>query len=131
MHKKTVKLCGIAIVLILVFTAVISSNSFTRTAKAEDAPTSETSVTSGFNIHEKTLATDFNSNEEPTITFFTHGMSGDSGHWSNNLQRPTAFIRQPRVVYNMTLIQFYPRFTMHYQTELKYILLCGQKCIFS
>lgn len=85
--KKTVKLCGIAIVLILVFTAVISSNSFTRTAKAEDAPTSETSVTSGFNIHEKTLATDFNSNEEPTITFFTHGMSGDSGHWSNNLQR--------------------------------------------
>lgn len=87
MHKKTVKLCGIAIVLILVFTAVISSNSFTKTAKAEDAPTSETAVNSGSDIHEQTLATDFNSNEEPMITFFTHGMAGDSGHWSNKLHR--------------------------------------------
>lgn len=87
MHKKTVKLCGIAIVLILVFTVVISSNSFTKTAKAEDTPTSETSVNSGSDIHEQTLATDFNSNEEPMITFFTHGMAGDSGHWSNKLHR--------------------------------------------
>lgn len=106
MHKKTVKLCGIAIVLILVFTVVISSNSFTKTAKAEDTPTSETSVNSGSDIHEQTLATDFNSNEEPMITFFTHGMAGDSGHWSNKLHRENGQYTTEKAFYNCTSLYY-------------------------